>query len=213
MSYSLLHNSVIPEAIHIGLAKVQDHGETAGSNILSEQEQQEYDEIKNARRRTEFLVTRHLIHAMAEKFGLESDFAIQKDPMGKPYAEVGEQHIFLSIAHCTGNVVCGISESMDLGVDVEPVERQVHEDLGDRIFHPQERNDVTGLEMIRVWTMKEAMVKLQGKGLRTNLNELLLQRIDDALFAGIFNDDKSARICSFDYDGHWISLAYEYEET
>lgn len=213
MSYSLLNNSAIPEAIHIGLAKVQDHGETPGTAVLSEHEQQEFEGIKNSRRKTEFLVTRHLVHALAEKFGFDSDFALQKDTMGKPYAEVAGQHVFLSIAHCTGNVLCGISESIDLGVDVEPVDRQVHEKLGDRIFHPEEQEDITDLELIRVWTMKEAMVKLQGKGLRTNLNELLLERVDDTLFAGIFNDEKSARICSFDYDGHWISLAFESEES
>lgn len=213
MSYSLLYNPDIPESIHVGLAKLQDINEAAGAELLDSDEREEFENISNQKRRREFLSTRQLVFGMAEKFGLtELGFKISKDAMGKPYAEVGGEHIYLSIAHCTGNVLCGISGEMDLGVDVEPIGREVHEGLGERIFHPNENKDVKELDLIRVWTIKEAMVKLEGKGLRTNLNELQVNRVNDTLFKGIFNNDKIARICSFDYDERWISIAFEPDE-
>lgn len=214
MSYSLLHNPDIPESIHLGLAKLQDINDTAGVDMLDKEEMKEFEKISNSRRRSEFLSTRQLVYGMAEKFGwTELGFKIRKEPMGKPYAEVQGDRIYLSIAHCTGNVLCGISGDRDLGVDVEPVARKVHEGLGKRILHPNEKKDITGLDLIRIWTMKEAMVKLEGKGLRTNLNELLLSRVNDTFFKGRFNNDKIARICSFNYDERWISLAYEAQVT
>lgn len=211
MSYSLLNHQKIPDDIHLAMGRLTNQRQRGVNpeDLLDETEQDEYEAISNERRKNEFLSSRHLVKGLADKFGLlESGFKISKDPMGKPYGMAGEQHIFLSIAHCTQEVMCGLSEMRDLGVDLEPADRQVHEGLGKRIFHPKENDEITNLALIRVWTIKEALVKLQGRGLRTNLNELPLKRIDDVAFSARFNDEKSARICSFQYDEHWVAVAY-----
>lgn len=211
MSYSLLNHHKIPEDIHLAMGRLTDYSGRQASveELLDESERKEYETISNDRRKNEFLSTRHLVKGLADKFGLlESGFTISKDAMGKPFGVAGEQHIFLSIAHCKREVMCGLSEKRDLGVDLEPADRQVHENLGKRIYHPQDRDEITELALIRVWTIKEALVKLEGRGLRTNLNELPLERIDDVAFSARFNDEKSARICSFQYDEHWVAVAY-----
>ena len=211
MSFSLLNHSGIPNDIHLGLAKLSDQAGDAGqlTDVLDESEREEYEVIKNDRRRNEFFSTRYLVKSLANKFGLlEKGFTIKKDAMGKPFGEAGEQYVFLSIAHCHREVMCGLSESRDIGVDLEPVDRQVHEGLGSRIYHPEEHEQVRELDLIRVWTIKEALVKLDGKGLRTNLNELLLSWNDENDFSCRINDEKSARICSFEYDDHWVSVAF-----
>lgn len=211
MSFSLLHFASIPNDIHVALVHLDERRDDnyGEMTVLDEEERKTYRAINNERRRNEFLSTRHLVKGLADKFGLlESGFTIRKDAMGKPYGEADGRHIYLSIAHCTREVMCGLSENRDLGVDLEPVNRKVHEGLGPRIFHPEAKEEITGLDLIRIWTIKEALVKLEGKGLRTNLNELLLDRIDETGFSGRFNDEKSARICSFEHDEHWISVAY-----
>lgn len=211
MSYSLLNHQKIPEDIHLAMAKLTDHSEMDEDflKLLDESDRIEYQSIKNDRRKNEFISTRHLVKNLADKFGLlESGFIMKKNSMGKPFGEAGDQHIYLSISHCNGEVMCGLSESRDLGVDLEPVDRQVHEGLGKRIYHAEEQEAITGLELIRLWTIKEALVKLEGRGLRTNLSELYVERLGEVEFSGRFNDEKSARICSFEYDEHWVSVAY-----
>lgn len=213
MSFSLLNYAGIPKDIHLAVAKLPEDPARVDKDevteLLDPAEREQYRAMKNERRKNEFLSTRHLVKGLADKFGLlEQGFKIKKDTMGKPYGEAGGSHIYLSIAHCTREVMCGLSESMDLGVDLEPMERKVNKGLGKRIYHPEEQEEITGLDLIRVWTIKESLVKLDGKGLRTNLNDLLLSRSSESEFSCIFNNEKSARICSFEYDDHWVSVAY-----
>lgn len=207
MSYSLLNNQVIPEGIYLAMGSI-DHSQH-DLRILEEEELVEYHAIKSKNRKSEFINTRHLLKELAVKFGyLDSDFKIKKDEMGKPYGETDNGHIYLSISHSSDYIICGLSEKRDLGIDLEPAERKVHHRLKSRIFHPEENNQIRSLELIRVWTIKEALVKLHGRGLRTNLNDLLLRKVNESEFSAIFNNDKSARICSFQHNEHWVSVAY-----
>ncbi|MGK7392881.1 MAG: 4'-phosphopantetheinyl transferase family protein [Candidatus Cyclobacteriaceae bacterium M2_1C_046] len=207
MSYSLLNNQSIPEGIYLAMGGI-DYAQD-DLHILEEEEIVEYKAIKNKNRKSEFINTRHLVKSLADKFGLlDSDFRIKKDDMGKPYGETHNEHIYLSIAHSSHYIICGLSESRDLGIDLEPVDRKVHEGLKSRIFHPDEEDEIRTMELIRVWTIKESLVKLYGCGLRTNLNDLQLIKVNESEFSAIFNNDKSARICSFQHNEHWVSVAY-----
>jgi len=207
MSYSLLNNEHLPEGIYLGMGSI-DHSQEV-LQVLEDEEIVEYESIKSDNRKNEFLSSRHLIRGLAAKFGLlENDFRIRKDDLGKPYGETGDKHFFLSIAHSAHYVLCGLSETMDIGIDLEPADRKVHKGLKSRIFHPEEKDDIRSLKLIQVWTLKEALVKLHGGGLRTNLNELRLQKMSESEYTTIFNDDKSARICSFKHNEHWVSVAY-----
>lgn len=207
MSYSLLTNKSLPEEIYLAMGGI-DHTQE-DLQILGEEEIVEFKAIKSRNRKSEYINTRHLVRALASKFGyLDSDFRIKKDEMGKPYAETENKHLHLSIAHSSHYVICGLSESEDLGIDLEPTDRKVHAGLENRIFHPDEEEVIRLMPLIRVWTIKEALVKLHGGGLRTNLNDLLLKKISENEFSTIFNNDKSARICSFQHNEHWVSVAY-----
>ena len=207
MSYSLLNNKHLPEGIYLAMGTI-DHSQEA-LQLMEDEEIVEYESIKSEHRKKEFLSSRRLIRGLAAKFDLlNDDFRIRKDELGKPYGECGERRLFLSIAHSADYALCGLSETKDIGIDLEPADRKVHEGLKSRIYHPEEKDDIRSLALIRTWTLKEALVKLHGGGLRTNLNDLQLQKISESEFATIFNDDKSARICSFTHNGHWVSVAY-----
>ena len=207
MSYSLLNNQNLPEGIYLGMGRI-DHSQDV-LQALDEEEVVEYESIKSENRKNEFLSSRHLIRGLAAKFGLlDDEFRILKDELGKPYGQTGDKHLYLSIAHSSDFVLCALSESIDIGIDLEPANRKVHEGLKKRIFHPKEKENIRSMELIRIWTLKEALVKLHGGGLRTNLNDLRLQKISESEYSTIFNDDKSARICSFKHNEHWVSVAY-----
>lgn len=207
MSYSLLKYQLIPDEINVAISNVDDSLNDMG--ILENHEMEEYRNIKNEARKREFINTRHLLKSLAEKFGYQpADFQIQKDELGKPYALADNERIYLSIAHTPDFILCGISAEKDFGLDLEPVSRRVHEGLKKRIFHTEEQEDVKSLDLIRLWTIKEALVKLQGGGLRTNLNDVKVMKIGNEQFTAIFNNEKSAKICSFQHSEHWISVAY-----
>lgn len=207
MNYTLFNEALIPGDIYLATGKI-DRGNTA-SGTLDAQELAEYKAIQSENRRDEFLSSRQYLKDLVARAGFgDRNFSIEKDDLGKPYGLLEEQHIFLSIAHSDDLILCGLSENRDLGVDLEPVNRKVNERLKGRIFHAEEYDSLQSVEHIRVWTIKEALVKLEGGGLRTNLNEVVVTKTGKEEFLGRFNNDKTARICSFQYKEHWISIAY-----
>ncbi|MGK7370259.1 MAG: 4'-phosphopantetheinyl transferase family protein [Candidatus Halalkalibacterium sp. M3_1C_030] len=207
MSYSLLNNKKLPEGIYLAMGSIEHSQDDL--QVLGDDEIVEYDSIKSNNRKSEFLSSRHLAKGLAAKFGyLEDDFRIKKDEMGKPYGETNSKHLFMSIAHSATYALCALSESKDIGIDLEPADRKVHQGLKSRILHPKEKDDIRSLDLIRVWTLKEAVVKLHGLGLRTNLNDILLKKVGESEYLAIINNDKSARICSFRHNEHWVSVAY-----
>jgi len=199
------YRKFLPPGLHLAIG---NHSARYDESVLSAEEAEEYERIGHPGRREEFLSTRGLIKQLAGEIGLEGrQFEVHKDGLGKPFGIYRENRYFLSLAHTDDRVLCGISEDIPIGIDIEPVDRDVSERLRERMVHPDERKALEKVPLIRIWTLKEAMVKLEGKGLRTNLNKIRVRPVDDHTFRGRFNDDKSARICSFQHDRHWLSVA------
>ncbi|MFH5831812.1 4'-phosphopantetheinyl transferase family protein [Halalkalibaculum sp. DA384] len=201
-----LYRSLLPEDLHVAMGAI---GRQYSAGLLSPPEREEYRQISHQRRRDEFLTTRGLIKELVGEMGLDQTvFEIQKDGFGKPFGIYSNARYHLSLAHTSEKVVCGISPTLPVGVDIEPVGRTVAERLRRRILHDEERALLADQPIVRIWTLKEAMVKLEGKGLRTNLNKLKLQVESDRLFTGFFADDKTAIICSLRHRNHWVAVAY-----
>lgn len=177
-------------------------------DILTDAEQKEYTSFTSEQRRQEYLATRHLIMKMSKHAGLTSGrLLIQKDELGKPFGLYQDKHFYLSVAHTDTKVLCALSKQTDVGIDIEPADRDVATRLRKRILHPNEAESLKGIPSIRLWTIKEAAVKLLGCGLRTNLNEIIICPDKEADFLVRFNDEKTAKIRSFRYKGYWISVA------
>jgi len=196
----------MPDDIRIAFAGIS---KAPSSGILNKSEQKEYENFKNIGRRREFLATRTLVKKVAAEQGFSiREFRIKKDDMGKPYAICNGQNIYLSIAHSNRNVMCSISTEREIGVDLEPIDREVNQRLGKRIYHPDETEETREIDLIRIWTIKEALIKLYGCGLRRNLKDLRVGRLTEEKFSGKFDNDNSAIICSFQRHQHWIAVAY-----
>lgn len=183
--------------------------EADSAEWLTESEQKFYDALSNSRRQKEFLSVRMLLKKLGSDLGFEpKKFHIQKDGLGKPFGVVEDKQVYLSLAHSNQKVLCGLSERRNIGVDLEPVSRSVDKRLGRRLFHPEEVLEIRNLELVRLWTIKEALVKLYGGGLRTNLKDIRVSRIESDKFLARFDNDKSAIICSFQQEEHWVSVSY-----
>lgn len=177
-----------------------------GLKQLSEEELEELDSFTNLRRQREYISSRLMLKAMARNLGAKN-LSIIKDNLGQPVGISDANEYFISIAHTQQMVFCGISEVHAIGVDIEPVRRKVPLKLKRRILHPRETELFSDMESIRLWTIKEAYVKLRGQGLRLNMNQVRVQKEGEDYFVEL-NNDKTAKICSFQKDDYWLSIAY-----
>ena len=93
---------------------------------------------------------------------------------GKPFI-VGHEHIHFNMSHCRQAAVCVLSDE-EIGVDIEEI-RRFKPSLVDYTMNDAQRQMIAAaehpeVEFIRLWTMKEALLKLTGLGLRTDLKTL-----------------------------------------
>lgn len=117
------------------------------------------------------------------KRGLREEYGITENPVfeysehGKP-SIVGHPEIHFNLSHCKEAVVCAISDR-PVGVDVESVReykdslaRYTMNDMELRLIETSDRPDAT---FIRLWTMKEATMKLSGQGITNDMKDVIDQ--------------------------------------
>ncbi len=92
--------------------------------------------------------------------------AWQISKSGKPVAE-GK---FFNLSHCDGAVVLAIADA-DVGVDAERP-RKISDSLIARVAKGKERETAVAGGFLRVWTLKESLVKAQGDGIRGDLRDV-----------------------------------------
>ncbi len=116
--------------------------------------------------------------------GLRKEFGYIDKPVfgywehGKPYI-LDNPEIHFNMSHCREAAVCVVN-SRPVGIDIESfrsfkeslVRYTMNDDEVDRIM-TAERQDV---EFIKLWTMKEAVLKLSGEGISRDLKTLLTGR-------------------------------------
>lgn len=110
-----------------------------------------------------------------------ADLEITKAPQGKPIAKNFPEFEF-NHSHSQQYYVLSCSQDVsDLGVDLEDLSRQVKmQALAERSFHPEEYHMWKSLNDCRtywfkVWTIKEAVLKAHGLGIRLELKSLNTQ--------------------------------------
>ena len=92
---------------------------------------------------------------------------------GAPYLEVGP---YFSISHCKQGIVVAVSET-PIGIDIEAI-RPLNEGLVQKAMNPQEQAQIAAAanpeqEFIRLWTRKEAYVKMLGTGIISDMHQIL----------------------------------------
>jgi phosphopantetheinyl transferase len=204
---STKHIEFWPVKVVLGFAEIN---ESYSSGILSAEELKEYNNFTNKKRQAEFLTARHLFQSLLSDQQINSsEVELMKEEMGKPFATHFGTTIYVSFSHSPSKVFCAISKTFDVGLDVENVSRKVNPAVVKRILNEEEAHLAKEEEPIRLWTIKEAAVKCLGTGLRTNLDDLTIQKNEKNRFSVRFNNDKMFEICSFRETDHQIALAYQ----
>jgi 4'-phosphopantetheinyl transferase len=149
-----------------------------------------------------------MLRELVAQQGLDADiFELRKHETGKPYGVIGSRTVGVSISHCQSMLVCGLHAAGEIGIDVEPEKRKVHPRLLERICHPAEQSALPDdLCCIRMWTIKEAVLKYKGTGLRLAMNSIRLEMTGEHAFHA-FTDTERITIASFPFRRHWSAVA------
>lgn len=206
---NLLNTSGIPafpDEILIGWSEVRDD---LSIDLLSNKDLGLYQSFTNESRKGEFLTGRHLFRMLAEESGWDfADHKLEKEPLGKPFVKTENRRKYVSFSHSKDLVMCAVSSTLDLGLDIETLDRKVNPEIVKRILSENEWKVLGEENPIRLWTMKEAAVKSLGTGLRTNLKDLEMKKKEDGQFEISINDKEPLNGISFDALNHCISIAY-----
>jgi 4'-phosphopantetheinyl transferase len=94
---------------------------------------------------------------------------------GKPVLVEPPGALRFNLSHCASLWLLAVARDLDVGIDGERIDRALPPDrVAERIFSPMEVNRLAGLPpearirmFFRVWTAREAVVKLRGEGIFT----------------------------------------------
>lgn len=116
-----------------------------------------------------------LCEGLRKEYGITGRPVFEYGEHGKP-AIAGMPHIHFNLSHCREAVICVLSEH-PVGVDVESIREYkdtlVRYTMNEREILQIEQAGRPDVEFIRLWTMKEAVLKLSGQGIVDNLKSVL----------------------------------------
>ena len=103
-----------------------------------------------------------LCQALEEEYGITGKPAFLVGEHGKPSLQ---EHpgIHFNMSHCANAIACAV-DGMPIGIDVESTRRKISDALIRHTMSPQEQEEIAGdpIRFFRLWTQKEALVKLHG---------------------------------------------------
>ena len=165
--------------MHILLSQdIWDFDLDAALSEISEQRREQAVKFKHELgQRLCVLAYQLLKQGLREAYGIEGNPQFEYNEHGKP-AIVGHPEIFFNFSHCKEAVLCAISEQ-PVGVDVESVrsfnDSLVHYTMNEDEIREIETAEDRAVAFIRLWTMKEAALKLEGTGICKDMKQVLQQ--------------------------------------
>lgn len=144
--------------------------------LLSEQRREQCLKFKHEQgRKTCVAVYLLLCEGLRKEYGITELPVFEYGEHGKP-SIVGHPEIFFNMSHCREAAICVLSD-VPVGVDVESIRsyseslaRYTMSDAEMELIEKAERPDV---EFIRLWTLKEAVLKRSGEGIRNDMKHVL----------------------------------------
>ena len=125
--------------------------------------------------RTCVLAYQLLCRALSEEFGITGNPLFEYAANGKP-SIAGHPEIFFSLSHCREAVACAV-RPRPVGIDVESVGRYreavARYAMSDREQALIRQAAQPQLIFTRLWTMKEALLKLTGQGIGSHMKHVL----------------------------------------
>ena len=118
---------------------------------------------------------RLLQQALLLEYGISTAPVFRYGDHGKPFLS-SRPDLFFSLSHCRQAAACVLS-SKPVGVDIESI-RSFCPSLAQRVLNAEELRQVEqspfpDVAFIRLWTMKEALLKMTGEGITVELADVL----------------------------------------
>ena len=144
--------------------------------LLSEQRREQVARYKLEGPRRHAVAAYLLLRkALREMYGIHDAPVFEYDANGKP-SILGHPEIFFNLSHCRKAVACVVADS-PVGIDVEETCRFsdsiARYTLDDEEYESVVKADNPSQAFIRLWTMKEALLKYTGEGLRRDIKTVL----------------------------------------
>ncbi len=151
--------------------------------VLDEEEKGRLARFVHARNRIEFAAAHGLTRlAVGHVLSVPPEsLAFVEGPNGKPSAQRDSRPapVAFNLSHADGMVGIAVLAQADVpvGFDLERFDRKIELELADRYFRPEEVKWLAGLPVderprgfLRLWTLKEALIKATGEGLSRDLD-------------------------------------------
>ena len=115
----------------------------------------------------------------------------------KPYLADGV--MFFSVSH-SGDIVAIAVDDYEVGCDVEAIPSEDRLKIADRFYHKREREYVSASDdnlraFCRIWTRKEAYLKMTGEGISNDLTSF-----------DVTGEPLSEKLYTLDIEGYCISV-------
>jgi 4'-phosphopantetheinyl transferase len=171
------------------------------SAVLNDVEKRRAAAFHFEKHRVQYALSHAMLRAVLSQYAAvrPEEWQFLAGPWGKPEiaAPVLDTPLWFNLSHTDGFAVCVAGPVPQLGVDVENMNRKTsHDELARRYFAGAEYDYLRNLPphlqrdaFFRIWTLKEAYIKAEGKGLSIPL----------ASFSFRFSDDHPTQ---FTFD-HW----------
>lgn len=194
--------------------------------LLNDEERHRFHAFHFADDRHLYLVAHALLRTSLSRYAdIQPDAWVfsSVEKHGRPeiaFTEACGDRIRFSLSHTRGLTACVITRNVDVGIDVECLDRQVDaESIATRYFAPSEALFLAGLSsaeqnirFLQLWTLKESYVKARGGGLSIPLDSFHFARDEDGAWQIGFsdsNDDPDAWqfTCMSPTPNHVMSVA------
>ena len=143
---------------------------------LSDQRREQALKFRHEQGRRECVAAYMLLRqALLKEYGIQEPPLFTYGEHGKP-AIVGHPAVHFNLSHCREAVLCVVGD-VPVGVDVESL-RKYKEPLAGYTMNEEEQAAILGSEcpaaaFTRLWTQKEAVLKLSGTGITNDLKTVL----------------------------------------
>jgi 4'-phosphopantetheinyl transferase len=151
--------------------------------LLDDGERMRADRFRFESNRVQYIVAHALARrALGQALSVDpASLAFVAAANGKPEARVGGRPapVSFNLSHTRGAVGVAVMAQADVpvGFDIEWIDRTVDLAIADRYFRPEEIAWITSLDaslrpsgFLRLWTLKEALMKATGEGLARDLD-------------------------------------------
>ena len=144
--------------------------------LLSEQRREQCLKFKHEQgRKTCAAAYLLLCEGLRQEYGFTEPPVFEYGEHGKP-SIVGHPDIFFNMSHCKEAAICVLSDK-PVGVDIESM-RRYRESLARYTMNDEEMAQILqaerpDMEFTRLWTLKEAVLKRSGEGIRNDMKHVL----------------------------------------